>query len=151
MIASVLPDIWTNWGVRDMQISRQIDRKQWFHANTLQWRHNERDGVLNHKPHDCLRNRLFGHISKKTSKLCVTGLCEGNSPVTSEFPAKMTSNAEKVSIWWRYYDFGVFYLQIAHGMTSHLCSVEHRDAGGRLNKKDGLTRYGNSHVKDKTS
>ena len=25
------------------------------------------------------------------------------------------------------------------------------DPGGRLNKKDGLTRYGNSHVKDKTS
>ena len=24
-------------------------------------------------------------------------------------------------------------------------------AGGRLNMKDGLTRYGNSHVKDKTS
>ena len=23
--------------------------------------------------------------------------------------------------------------------------------GGCLNKKDGLTRYGNSHVKDKTS
>ena len=23
--------------------------------------------------------------------------------------------------------------------------------GGRLNKKDGLSRYGNSHVKDKTS
>ena len=23
--------------------------------------------------------------------------------------------------------------------------------GGRLNKKDGLTMYGNSHVKDKTS
>ena len=26
-----------------------------------------------------------------------------------------------------------------------------RRPGGRLNKKDGLTRYGNSHVKDKTS
>ena len=26
-----------------------------------------------------------------------------------------------------------------------------RGPGGRLNKKDGLTRYGNSHVKDKTS
>ena len=25
------------------------------------------------------------------------------------------------------------------------------DPGGRLNKKDGLTSYGNSHVKDKTS
>ena len=24
-------------------------------------------------------------------------------------------------------------------------------AGGRLNKKDGLTRYGDSHVKDKTT
>ena len=24
-------------------------------------------------------------------------------------------------------------------------------SGGRLNKKDGLTRYGNSHVQDKTS
>ena len=27
----------------------------------------------------------------------------------------------------------------------------HTIPGGRLNKKDGLTRYGNSHVKDKTS
>ena len=26
-----------------------------------------------------------------------------------------------------------------------------REPGGRLKKKDGLTRYGNSHVKDKTS
>ena len=26
-----------------------------------------------------------------------------------------------------------------------------RTTGGRLNKKDGLTRYGDSHVKDKTS
>ena len=27
----------------------------------------------------------------------------------------------------------------------------HQISGGRLNKKDGLTRYGDSHVKDKTS
>ena len=26
---------------------------------TLQWRHNERDGVSNHQPHNCLQNRLF--------------------------------------------------------------------------------------------
>ena len=26
-----------------------------------------------------------------------------------------------------------------------------QETGDRLNKKDGLTRYGNSHVKDKTS
>ena len=41
--------------------------------------------------------------SKKTSKLCVTGLCEGNSPVTGEFPAQRASNAENVSIWWRHH------------------------------------------------
>ena len=29
--------------------------------------------------------------------------------------------------------------------------VRSSETGGRLNKKDGLTRYGNSHVKDKTS
>ena len=39
--------------------------------------------------------------SKKTSKLRVTGLCEGNSPVTGEFPAQRASNADNVSIWWR--------------------------------------------------
>ena len=55
---------------------------------TLLWHHNGRDDVSNHKPHDCLLNRLFRRRSKKTSKLRVTGLCEGNSPVTGEFPAK---------------------------------------------------------------
>ena len=38
----------------------------------------------------------------KTSKLRVTGLCVGNSPMTGEFPAQMASNAENVSIWWRH-------------------------------------------------
>ena len=30
-----------------------------FESTPLQWRHNERDGVSNHQPHDCLLNRLF--------------------------------------------------------------------------------------------
>ena len=51
-----------------------------------------------HQPHDCLLNRIFRRRSKKTSKLCVTGLCVGNSPVTGEFPAQGASNAEIVSI-----------------------------------------------------
>ena len=38
------------------------------------WRHNERDGVSNHRRLDCLHNRLFRRRSKKTSKLRVTGL-----------------------------------------------------------------------------
>ena len=51
---------------------------------TLQWRHNERNVVSNRQPHDCLLNRLFRRRSKKTSKLRVTVLCEGNSPVTGK-------------------------------------------------------------------
>ena len=46
-------------------------------AESLQWRHNERDSVSNHQPHDCLLNRLFRRRSKKTSKLRVTGLRVG--------------------------------------------------------------------------
>ena len=69
----------------------------------LQWRHNGRYGVSNHQPHDCLLKRLFRRRTKKTSKLRVTGLCAGNSPLTGEFPAQMASNAENVSIWWRHH------------------------------------------------
>ena len=72
---------------------------------TLQWCHNEHDGVSNHQPHDCLLNRLFRRRSKKTSKLRVTGYCGGNSPVTGEFPAQRASNAENVSTWWRHHEF----------------------------------------------
>ena len=56
-------------------------------VRSLQWRHNESDAVSNHRRLDCLLNRLFKPRSKKTSKLRVTSLCEGNSPVTGEFPA----------------------------------------------------------------
>ena len=41
---------------------------------------------------------------KETSKLHVTGLCAGNSPVTGEFPAQMASKVENVSIWWHHHD-----------------------------------------------
>ena len=64
---------------------------------SLQWRHNERNGVSNHRRLDSLVNRLFMRRSMKTSKLCVTGLCECNSSVTGEFPAQKASNAENVS------------------------------------------------------
>ena len=73
-------------------------------SQSLLWRHNERDGVLNHQLRDCLLNRLFRRRSKKTWKFRVTGLCARNSPVTGEFPVHMASNAENVSIWWRHHD-----------------------------------------------
>ena len=72
-------------------------------STALRWRHNGRDSVSNHQPHECLPNRLFKRRSNKTSKLRVTGFCAGNSPGTDEFPAQMASYAENVSIWWRHH------------------------------------------------
>ena len=72
-------------------------------TKTLLWRQNGRDDVSNHQPHECLLNRLFRRRSNKTSKSALLALCEGNSPVTGEFPAQRASNAEHVSIWWRHH------------------------------------------------
>ena len=65
--------------------------------------HNERYGVSNHRCFDCLLNRLFRRRLKKTTKLRVIGLCEGNSPVTGDLPAQRASNTENVCIWWRHH------------------------------------------------
>ena len=82
-------------------------------VNPLKWRHNERDGVSNHQPHDCLLNLLFrgkekNNNNKKPQQNIKAPrhwpLC-GDSPVTGEFPAEMASNAENVSIWWRHHGF----------------------------------------------
>ena len=87
---------------------------------SLQWRHNGRDSVSNHQPHDCLLSRLFRRRSKKTSKLRVTGLCAGNSPATGEFPAQMASNAENVSIWWRHHVNSFFFFLLLTAFTDFL-------------------------------
>ena len=79
-----------------------------LHFITLQWRHNEHNGVSNHQPHDCLLSRIFRRRSKKRLKLRVTGLCEGNSPVTGEFPTQRASYAENVFIWWRHHNITHF-------------------------------------------
>ena len=57
-------------------------------------RHNVRDSVSNYQPHDCLSSRLFGRRSKKTSKLRLTSIYAGNSPVTGKFLAQMASKAK---------------------------------------------------------
>ena len=79
--------------------------RQWWEDSyfNLRWRHNGCNGFSNHLLHDGILNRLFMRRSKKTPKLRVTGLCEGNSPVTGEFPSQRASNAENISIWWRHH------------------------------------------------
>ena len=90
--APVLFEIWIVYTISDM-----------FRFYSLQWRHNEPHGVSNHRRLGCLLNLLFRRRSNKTSKLRVTGLYEGNSPVTGEFPTQRNSDAENVSIWWRHH------------------------------------------------
>ena len=97
------------------------------HDTTLQWRHIGRDSVSYHQPHECLLNHSFRRRSKKTSKLRVTGLCAGNSPVTGEFPAQMASNAENVSIWWRH-----------HKMIMHNISLNSNKTHNNLTSMFGL-------------
>ena len=91
----------------------KIDRKMAYVSHRLLfavstckfiWRWRCNDGGSNHQPYDCLINCLFRHRWKKTSKLRVTGLCEGNSSVIGEFPTQRDSNVENVSIWWRHHE-----------------------------------------------
>ena len=109
-------------------------------SRAFQWRHNERDGVSKHRRHDCLLNRLFKRRSKKTSKLRVTELSEGNQLVTGGLPLQSASNAENVSIWWRHHvteknhyswqviDYFISYthlLDVKHGKTATDPSFRH--------------------------
>ena len=79
-----------------------------YPSTALQWRYNECEGVSNHR-------RLVYSIvcssadQRKTSKLCVTGLCEGNSPVTGEFTSQRASNTENAFIWWRHHGIILIY------------------------------------------
>ena len=50
-----------------------------------------------------LFNRLFRRRSKKTSKLRVTGLCAGNSPVTAQGPVtRKVFPFDDVIMWWHW-------------------------------------------------
>ena len=86
---------------------------------------NRCDSVSNHQSPDCLLNRLFKRRSKKTSKLRVTGLCVGNSPVAGEFPTQMTSNTKNASIWWRYHGKFTTIRLMEYWNTSISGNIEH--------------------------
>ena len=96
-----MPSLAVTPRMRDIYTTTTRYKEFSIFATTLQWRHNRCSGVSNYQPHDCLLNLLFRRRSTKTSKLRVTGLCAGNSPVTGEFPTQMASNAENIPIWWR--------------------------------------------------
>ena len=70
---------------------------------------------------------LFWRRSRKASKLWVTGLCEGNSPVTGEFPAQRASDAKDVSIWWHHHASHFFVMftfsYIIYGPINQSCNI----------------------------
>ena len=93
----------------------------WWVWHSLQWRHNERDGVWNHPCLDCLLNHLSRHKSKKTSKLRFTGLCDGNQPMAGGFPSQRASNAENVSIWWCHQVSLTPFVIVGHQLVFYHC------------------------------
>ena len=63
----------------------------WNHG-PLEWCHNERDDIWNHRRLDYLLSRLFRRRSEKTSMLRVTGLCEGKSTTWWRLHATQATN-----------------------------------------------------------
>ena len=87
--------LWSRWrGKRSRHSRRMRDSQVYvFGKRRMQWRRENIEQMLTHKRNrtaciHCLLNRLFRRRSKKTSKLLVTSLCEGNPPVTSGSPHK---------------------------------------------------------------
>ena len=70
----------------------------------LQWRHNERDGVSNHRRLHCLFNCWFRRKSKTNQSFAsLTFGQEFTGSVTGKFSAQTASNAENASVWWRHH------------------------------------------------
>ena len=92
------------WNVKYHRIRPYLCTHTTFRMSTLQWRHNERDVVWNHRRLDALLTHLFRRRSKNVSKLRIIGLCEGNPPVSGGFPSQRVSNTENYSISWRHHE-----------------------------------------------
>ena len=101
----------------------------------LHWRHYECVDVSNRQRLDCLRSRLFRRRSKKTSKLSVTGLYDGNTPVTGGFPSQRASNTDFFP-----FDDVIVYSRSAPGRGGDLqCLLLRRCSCPRGPERDGTT------------
>ena len=81
-------------GHRRKFLSHNTSKMKYIHYITSEWARWRLKS-----PASWLFAQLFAQaqIKEKKSQLRVTGLCEGNPPVTGEFPSQRTSNAENVS------------------------------------------------------
>ena len=64
----------------------------WLAREALQWRHNERDNVSNHQPHDCLLNRYSGADQRKHQSSASLAFVQGihRGPVNSPHKGPVT-------------------------------------------------------------
>ena len=73
-----------------------VEKKMWCRTHlgvniTLQWRHNGRNGVSNHQPHDCLLNRLFKQMYFVHGHGHITGpLCGDPNPIRQSYSTLFT-------------------------------------------------------------
>ena len=59
-------------------------------------------------------SRLFAQlfVQEQIKNIKLTGLCEGNPPLTGGFPSQRVSEAKNGSIWWRHHDNRLFSFDI---------------------------------------
>ena len=77
--------------------------------NTLQWRHNGRDGVSDHQPHECHTQPFIQvQIKENIKAQRLWPSCrEFPGDRWIEFPTQRASNADNVSIWWRHHEMAM--------------------------------------------
>ena len=98
-------DVIGTWNTQDrFTPCISTDTLNMLNISTFGGRHNGRDGASNHQPRDCLLNRLSDADQRKHQSSASLAFVWGihRSPVNS--PHKKASNAENVSVWWRYHE-----------------------------------------------
>ena len=102
---------------------------------------------MSHQVIPCVTNLTYHSVI--LSSLFFYLLITNSTPWQSNKISEMTTQ-NKVPLGNNQYDIHYQNLYQVKYMWAFQCKHS-LQPGGRLNKKDSLTRYGNSHVKDKTS
>ena len=83
---------------------------------TIQWRHNERDGVSNHM-RSLFAQPFVQEEIKKHQSSALLPLVRGIRRWPVDFPSRRASNAERVFIWWCHHEiFLLVNIMVADGM-----------------------------------
>ena len=84
---------------------------------TIQWRHNERDGDSNHRPHDCLLNRLFKTQIKENIK------APSHWPLWGEFTGWSVNSPHKGPVTRKMFPFDDVIILKSDHFSNHSVSV----------------------------